>query len=339
MKKEKINQMIFVSLTIISIFLLVINFIPIFVVNEGITTRFSGNLWPNRAAFVNKSNPDFNYNFSVDWRLGIIDNSCETYINFNLDLLPEKAKELYFVIGSHDTSINYPPPSGNIEVNLILVDSNWNTSGITWNNKPERIEILDTVNLSDIEQGPIIVKYNFEKTSNITELIGNNDISLCINITENQIDLNDTIYLRNIQLIWRYMNLLISDTTIISSCIIFSILIGIVLYVRIKLSFCPNCKTIRKLNRKFCTSCKTNFGRNIIIQSGDYQLILVTLWIFALLEGSFLIWRLPDLPTFYKFIGSFLSIFLIINWVIICILQIIFKIKKYFNIRALLKKF
>lgn len=336
MKKEKIKQIIFFSFTLISIFLLIINFIPIFMVNEGITTQFSGNLWADREAYVNESNPDMNYELS--WEV-YVSNSCETYIHFNLELLPKETEEIHFFMNYYYFLNSYPPPVDDIELNLILVESNWNVSVITWNNKPEHEEIIDTFNASDIIQDHFIHYYDFEKSIDLTEFIENNhlnEVSFCINITKYNIMLNDSVSLNGMQLIWRYTKLLVSNTTIITSCIIFSILIGILLYARKDIYSCQSCETKRKLTDKFCISCRNEFGKEIIVKGADYQLMLSLLWIFALFEVSFLIWAW----LIYQFTGGVLPLLagiVFINWIAIALAQIVFKLKKYFNIRALLK--
>ncbi|MFX1497352.1 MAG: hypothetical protein ACFFBH_07490 [Promethearchaeota archaeon] len=336
MKREKIKQIIFFSLTLISIFLLVINFIPIFVVNEGITTQFSGNLWYDREVYVNESNPDMNYEHS--WAV-FVSNSCEIYTHFNLELLPKETEKIYLIMYYYDFFYSYPPPVKDIELNLILVDSNWNTSVITWNNKPEHEEIIDTFNASDITQDFIIQHYDFEKSIDLTEFIENNhlnEISFCVNVTQNNVGLNTSAFLGGIQLIWNYEQVLISNTTIITSSIIFSMLIGILLYARKDIYSCQSCKTKRKLTDKFCSSCRNEFDKDMIVKGADYQLTLAFLWLFALFEGGFLIWEW----FIYVITGGVLplfSIIIFINWIAIALVQIIFKIKKYRKIRALLK--
>ncbi|MFW9780676.1 MAG: DNRLRE domain-containing protein [Candidatus Heimdallarchaeota archaeon] len=335
--KKSRSHIIFLSLLIASISLFIINFIPIFISNEGITTQFSDNLWPNREMFVNKSNPNFNYN--IYEYAGIISNSCEAYIHFNLELLPRETEQLYFFMYHYHFIESYPPPVEDIEINLILVGSNWSSSEITWNNKPKHEQIINTVNASNIVQSPLLQYYNFEKTIDLTELIENNhlsEISFCINITKNNVVLNDSIELWGIQLIWRYTKLLISNTTIITSIIIFSILIGTILHIRKDISSCSICKTKRKLTDKVCLSCKNNFREETFIKSADYQLILAIFWIFALFEISSLIW-IWNTYVWPLFVLTLLSGIILINWTMIAIAQIVLKLKKYGRIRALLR--
>ncbi|MFW9770714.1 MAG: hypothetical protein ACFFEO_00905, partial [Candidatus Thorarchaeota archaeon] len=226
-----------------------------------------------------------------------------------------------------------------IEINLILVGSNWSSSEITWNNKPKHEQIINTVNASNIVQSPLLQYYNFEKTIDLTELIENNhlsEISFCINITKNNVALNDSIELWGIQLIWRYTKLLISNTTIITSIIIFSILIGTIFHIRKDVSSCSICKTKRKLTDEVCLSCKNNFREETFIKSADYQLILAIFWIFALFEISSLIW-IWNTYVWPLFVLTLLSGIILINWTIIAIAQIVLKLKKYGRIRALLR--
>lgn len=335
MKEESIKisrtKIIFLGLVIVSAFLLVINLIPNFVVNEGITTHFSDTLSTNRQTFVNKSNPDFNYNIYEYYT--IISNSCETYIHYNLELLPEETEELHFFM--HSSSVN-------IEINLILVGSNWNSSEITWNTKPEHEQIIDTVNISSITQSPFQEYYNFEETINLTRLIENNhltEISFCINITENNVELNESVGLWGMLLMWRYEKLLLSYTTIVTSIIISFILIGTIIYNHIGVYSCPSCKTKSKVIDKFCLSCRNDFKEDFLSKNADYQLALIVLWIFALFEGSFLIWGVQMVYKTYRIMYIPFFIFLIINWIVFCSIQLNFKINKYKRIRDVLKFF
>ena len=326
-------KIIFISLAILTSFLLAINFIPIFVANAGITTKFTGNLDSDREAYVNQSNPDMNY-FDSLWGNAVIGNSCETFVHFNLELLPEETEELYFIIESYYLGPKYWFSLEDVEMNLILVESNWSSIEITWNNKPKHGEIIDTVNASEIKQPFTIEYYDLEKTINLTKIFKKrqaNEISFCINITENNKDLNDSVYLNRIQLIWNYEKLLISYTTIISSVIIFSLLIGTVYYLRKDLYYCPECNTRRSLTEKFCSSCGTNFKDDIMTKGSDYQIILIFLWIFALFEVGFLILIL--VINFFFLIGPYLITLLLVPWVILCFLQIRNKIKKYREIK------
>jgi hypothetical protein len=317
-------------LVIISAFLLIINFIPIFLINEGITTPFSDNISTDRQTFVNKSNPDFNYNIYEDE--AFIGNSCETYIHYNLELLPEETEESFFFISSISVL--------DIEINLILVGSNWSSSEITWNNKPKHEEIIDTVNASEIRQSPFREYYNFEETINLTRLIKNNhltEISFCINITENNVELNDSVFLYGMQLMWKYEKLLLSYTTIITSIIISFMLIGTIIYNHRGVYSCPSCKSKSKVIDKICLSCRNKFKEDFLIKNADYQSSLIILWIFALFEGSFLIWGVQMAYKTYRIMYIAFFIFLIINWIVFCSIQLNFKINKYKRIRDILK--
>jgi len=341
MKKQPIenlrSKVIFVSLAIISSFLLIINFIPIFVENVGITTEFTGDLGTDREAYVNQSNPDMNY-FDSLWGKAVIGNSCETFVHFNLELLPKETEELYFFLNSYSYGPVYWWSIEDIEINLILIELNWNSSEITWNNKPRHEEIIDTVNASEIRQSYHIEYYNLENAIDLTEIFKDNqlnEISLCINITENNAELNASVYLDGIQLLWNYEKVIISYTTIISSFIILSMLIGSVYYLRKDVYSCPECETKRKLTERFCSSCGTNFKKDILIRGSDYQLILILLWIFAFCEV--ILFLLIVLPNFY-FLFMPLVIFLLLTpWVILCSIQILRKIKKYRELRLNLK--
>ena len=337
LNKNVRSKVIFVSLAVISSFLLVINFIPIFIANAGITTEFTGNLDIDREAYVNQSNPDMNY-FDSLWGNAVIGNSCETFVHFNLELLPKETEKLYFFLNGYSYESIFLPPIEDIEINLILIESNWNSSEITWNNKPRHEEIIDIVNASEISQGYHIEYYNLENAIDLTEIFKDNqlnEISLCINITENNAELNASVYFRGIQLIWNYEKVIISYTTIISSFIIFSMLIGSVYYLRKGVYSCPECETKRKLTERFCSSCGTNFKKDIIIRGSNYQLLLILLWIFALFEVGFLILTL--LTNFFYTFAPFLMILLFIPWVIFGSIQIIRKIKKYRKLRLFFK--
>ena len=337
LNKNVRSKVIFVSLAVISSFLLVINFIPIFIANAGITTEFTGNLDIDREAYVNQSNPDMNY-FDSLWGNAVIGNSCETFVHFNLELLPKETEELYFSLNGYDHGPVYQPPIEDIEINLILIESNWNSSEITWNNKPRHEEIIDIVNASEISQGYHIEYYNLENAIDLTEIFKDNqlnEISLCINITENNAELNASVYFRGIQLIWNYEKVIISYTTIISSFIILSMLIGSVYYLRKDVYSCPECETKRKLSERFCSSCGTNFKKDIIIKGSNYQFLLILLWIFAFCEVIFLL--LTVLSNFNFFFLPVIIFLLLTPWVILCSIQILRKIKKYREIRLNLK--
>jgi len=341
MKKQPIENLrsraILVSLAIISSFLLIINFIPIFIVNAGIITEFTGDLDIDYEAYVNQSNPDMHF-FDPLWGNAVIGNSCETFVHFNLELLPKETEELYFFIEYYDYGPMYWLPIEDVEINVILVGSNWNSSEITWNNRPRHEEIIDTVNASEIRQGYVIEYYDLEKAINLTEIFEDgqlSEISFCINITENNVELNASVYLYGIQLIWNYEKLIISYTTIISSVIIFSMLIGTIFYLRKDIYSCPNCDTKRKLTERFCSSCGKSIENEIIIKSSDYQLVLIILWVFAFFEVSFLL--LTVLSNFYFLFLSVIIFLLLIPWVILSSIQILRKIKKYRDLRLSLR--
>ncbi|MCK4478920.1 MAG: hypothetical protein KAV01_00185 [Candidatus Lokiarchaeota archaeon] len=194
------------------------------------------------------------------------------------------------------------------------------------------------MNASEISQGYHIEYYNLENAIDLTEIFKDNqlnEISLCINITENNAELNASVYFRGIQLIWNYEKVIISYTTIISSFIILSMLIGSVYYLRKDVYSCPECETKRKLTERFCSSCGTNFKKDIIIRGSNYQLLLILLWIFAFCGViSFL---LIVLPTFYFLLEPLVIFLLLTPWVILCSIQILRKIKKYRELRLNLK--
>ena len=181
--KEK-GRILLVVILLFSVFLLIINFIPIFLINAGWSAEFTGDLSRDYSIYVNQSNPDMNYEDS--WS-SVISKSCETYIHFNLESLPMETEQLYIFMWSYDFGVIYPPPVEDIEINIIFVDSNWNISEITWNNKPQHEYIIDTVNASDIIQSPFVEYYNLEKTVDLTNIFQDNElkeISFCFNITE-----------------------------------------------------------------------------------------------------------------------------------------------------------
>ncbi|TKJ19251.1 MAG: hypothetical protein CEE43_15875 [Promethearchaeota archaeon Loki_b32] len=336
MKKQPIenlrSKVIFVSLAIMSSFLLIINFIPIFIVNAGITTEFTGDLDIDRVAYVNQSSPDMHF-FDPLWGNAVIGNSCETFVHFNLELLPKETEELYFFLWSFNFR-GYEAPVEDIEINIILVESNWSDSEITWNNKPQHEFIIETVNASEILQSPFVERYNLKRAVDLTEIFKDNqlnELSLCINITENNAELNASVYLDGIQLIWNYEKLIISYTTIISSVIIFSMLIGTVYYIRKDIHSCPECTTKRKLTERICSSCGTSINNETIIKSSDYQLVLILLWVFAFFEVIFIL--LTVLPDFYFLLNPLIIFLVLIPWVILCTIQIIRKIKKYRDLR------
>lgn len=328
----------FISITTLASFLVAINFIPIFVVNAGIITDFTGDLYLDREAYVNQSNPDMSY-FDSLWGNAVIGNSCETFVHFNLNLLPEETEELYFIIERYDLGPLYWLSIEDVEINLILIESNWNLTEITWNNKPKHEEIINTVNASEIRQDYFIEYYDLEKAINLTEIFEESElteINFCINITEYNEELNSSVYLYGIKLIWNYEKLLISYTTIFTSVIIFSMLIGTLFYLRKDIFSCPNCNTKRKVTEKFCFSCKKSIEKEIIIKSSDYQLILTILWVFAFFEVSFLI--LTVLSIFYDYFLPVIIFFILALWVIFSSIQILKKIQIYVKLNRSLRK-
>ena len=297
--KNSKNKILFIILMVGSSFLLAINFIPLFVGDEGIYTDYVSDLNNDRITFVNKSSPDINFGaLPLD---SVIGNCCETYIHYNLEKLPKNTKEMHFFLWDIEFS-EYPPPVEDLEINLILVGSNWNVSDITWNNKPKHEEIIDTVNISQIRQSPFLEYYDLGKTLRLTDFLNEyqqNEISFCINITNNNFGLNVSAYLFGIHLIYVYDILLISYTTIISSAIIIVMLIGTVIYLK----------------------------KNV--NSPDYQLITILLWIFIFIEIPFIQYMLLE-EFFYELRISFLSL---IPWMILGVIQITRKIKNYLSYR------
>jgi hypothetical protein len=176
-------------------------------------------------AYVNKSNPNMNYNQPM-----YIGNSCEAYVNYSLNSLLNRRSELYFFVGRYTFYHRY---IDELEINIILINSKWNSSEITWNNKPEHEEIIDVVNISTIRQGYFIERYNLEKAVDLTEFFNYNypdEISLCINITLK----NDLFIFLNQScsfspgLLWNYEKLLLSYTTITTTTLLFVILLGVI---------------------------------------------------------------------------------------------------------------
>lgn len=295
MKKQHIknlrSKVIFISLAIISSFLLIINFIPFFGGNVGITTKYTRDLYMDRVAYVNQSNPDMNY-YGYLYRNSIVGNSCELFVHFNLQLLPKEKEELYFTIEGFHYYSYYLSDIEDVEINLILVESNWNYSEINWNNKPKHEEIIETVNASKICNDFTVEYYDFEKTVDLIEFFEEgqlSEISFCINITENNAELKDFVYLRGIKLLYSYEQFLISYTTIISSTIIFIMLIGIIFYLRKGIYYCPNCNTKRNFTERMCSSCQKNFEDEMLRTNLYYQRLIILLWIFSFFEINFLL--------------------------------------------------
>lgn len=323
--KSVLTKIIFIIVGITSIFLLTINFIPIFIIDAGIESRFTDDIYSDSETYVNKSNPDMNY---ADYYELYIGNFSEIYIHFDLEKLPKRTEELYFFLNRFEFDYNVESAVDDIEINVILVESNWKTSEITWKNKPEHKEIIAIVNITDIIQSPFIVSYNFERAVNMTEILNDddhNEISFCLNITENNDQLNASAYLDGFGLIWTYERIILSYTPIISTFIILSLLIVMLYIIRKNLFNCQDCGSKRILEDKFCRSCGSAFKENILIKSRDYQLILIILLVFIFLEVSFIsiLFSLKTGPIMF-----FLALPILL-WVIFCFRQIKRKINKF----------
>jgi hypothetical protein len=328
--KLKKNQYIFMILFSASLFLLIINFIPVFVLNAGLTTEFRSSISRNYSTFVNQSDPDTNY---YDYYYSeCIGNSCETYIHFNLESLPKETEQLYFSVRNY-FFVNYwdPPPVEDIEINIILIEESWNVSEITWNNKPKHGDIIKIVNISKIVQGSFIERYDLLKAVEITEIFQKNDIdlNLCVNITENNEYLNATLDFSPI-LLWNYNKVILSYTNIISSSMIFLLLIVTIYFLRKQIYKCPNCGTKRVHKEISCFYCDSVFELHQLNKRSDYQLILIFLWLFILFEGSYLIFVSTYTWLFYT---SLSSVF-IIPWFILCFFILIKKMKLYKKLKV-----
>ncbi|MFW9901327.1 MAG: hypothetical protein ACFFDY_08565, partial [Candidatus Thorarchaeota archaeon] len=270
------SAVIFVSITSLAFFLLFINFIPQLVFDKGITKEFRGiHIWPDKRIYVNQSNPDMNYIDS--WEI-IIGNSCQSYLHYSLERLPEETEELFFFIYTYEFYMNdipINPPVEYFEINLIITENNWNSSEITWNNKPKHEEVIDTMNVSDIYTNIFygLNSYNLNDAINLTNIYKNdqlNGLSLCINITENNEELDADIHFYSIGLIWRFDRYLISYTAIISSITIFFMLIGIIIFLNRDINTCQNCGTKRKFTKINCPSCQLEIDKDSLIKARDY---------------------------------------------------------------------
>jgi len=333
-KLEK-SQYIFFILFIVSAFFLIINFIPIFVIDAGLTTEFTDSLYNEYSTYVNQSNPDMNYDDSFPSRL--IGNSCETYIHYNLNLLPKETERLYFTISDYNF-YNHDwiclPPVEDVEINIILIDENWSASELTWSNKPKHGEIIYTVNISSILQGWVIERYNLQKAVSITEILNNEEIedfSLCINITKNNKKLNCSVGIYS-YLLWNYDKVILSYTNIISASVIFSMLIGTIGYLRKDISICTNCGAKKVHIEVICSKCDTIFDDDRLIKRSDYQLILILLWTFIFFEVLYLI--IIALVNWLIYYRPFLSLLLPVIWTIIYYIIIKKKIKLYKNLKV-----
>ncbi|MFX1573289.1 MAG: DNRLRE domain-containing protein [Promethearchaeota archaeon] len=329
--KDILTKSIYIIAGIISIFLLIINFIPVFIIDAGIDGRFTGAIFSDSEVYVNKSNPDKNY--ADNYEGPYIGNYSEVYIKFNLEKLPIRTEEIYFFLQFFYFEHNDESAVDDIEINIILVESNWTDSKITWNNKPKHEGIIATLNITDIYQYPFVTHYNFERAVSITELINvgeSKDISFCLNITENNEELNTSAYIDDFGLIWTYKKIILSYTTIISTIIVLSLLILMFYFTRKNLFNCQACGSKRILEDKFCRSCGLAFKENILIKSRDYQLILIILLIFVFLEVSFV-------SILFSFTTGPFMFFLalpILLWVIFCLKLIKTKISKYKKLKS-----
>jgi hypothetical protein len=323
-KKVK-SQIVFISLILVSTFLLIINFIPIFIINAGLTAEFTGGLSRDYSTYVNQSNPDMNYYFD-SWSTAI-GNSCETYVHFNLELLPKETEKLYFSIESF---YSYDPLVEDVEINIILIEASWNASELTWNNKPQHEDIIDVVNASDIVQGFVTEYYNLQKAVDLTDIFKDDqleEISLCINITENNEELNANVFFSGIHLLWNYKVIILSYTTILTSFLIFSMLIGTIYFLRKDIYTCTNCGAKKVHTDIVCPTCETVFKREQVMKRADYQLTFIVFWIFIFLEGSYLI--ITSLIHILYPYSFFLTPFILIPWMILCYKLIKKRTKQY----------
>jgi len=327
--KEKKNQngitkIVFIIVGITSIFLLTINFIPIFIIDAGIERRFIDDIYSDSGAYVNKSNPDTNYasythqtDYYYPYPDLYIGKFSEIYIHFDLELLPKRTEELYFFLTRFRFDYDIESAVDDIEINVILVESNWTASDITWNLKPKHEEIIATVNINDIVQDPYMARKNFKRAINMTEILKGDEIkeiSICLNITENNEKLNASGYGDGFGLIWTYERIILSYTPIISSFIISPMLLVVLYLLRKDLFDCQECGTKRVIEDKYCRSCGLAFKEKILIKSRDYQLILIILLIFVFLEVSFV-------SIFFGVITGPYMLFLaipILLWLIFC---------------------
>ncbi len=328
--KSVITKIVFIIVGITSIFLLTINFVPVFVIDAGIERRFIDDIYSDSGAYVNKSNPDTNYAYTDGYYIYpylYIGKFSEIYIHFDLELLPKRTEETYFFLTDFKFDNYFESPVDDFEINVILVESNWTASDITWNIKPKHEEIIATVNISEITQSPYITRKNFKRAINITEILKEDElkeISICLNITENSEKLNASAYIEGFGIIWTYERIILSYTPIISTFIILPMLLVVLYLLRKDLINCRECGTKRVLEDKYCRSCGLAFKEKILIKSRDYQLILIILLIFVFLEVSFV-------SIFFGVITGPYMLFLaipILLWLIFWWLQIKKQIKK-----------
>ncbi len=329
------NKVGFIILGIISLFLLIINFIPVFIIDAGLESSFTGDTDPDAIIYVNKTNPDKNYVDNEDLYIGEF---CEVYLYFNLGSLPKRTEQLYFFL-EEDFSYNfYDFPVKDMEINVILVNSDWDASEINWNNKPKHERIINTVKISDITQDLFFEGYNFKRAVDLTTMLKENEpteISFCLNITEKNEKLNSSVKLFLPGFIWNYEKVTLSYTTIISTLVVFSCFVGAIFFLRKDLFLCSNCEVKRILEDQFCRSCGTKFNDNVLIKGCDYQLILALLWLFIPIEVSILFGILTF--TSLGFFGFFLGIFILLLD-IFCLKQMRIKIKNYKKLKSNLKQ-
>ena len=331
-KKIK-SQIVFIILVLASIFLLIINFIPTSITNTGLTTDFTVALSSDYSVYVNQSDPNMNYYESYPNRL--IGNSCETYLHFNLESLPQEPGDLYFSIYWYDFYDNgrVYRPVDYVEINIISIEDSWNASELTWNTKPEHGEIINTVNISDIVQGPFIKYYNFQNAVDLTGFYDKSalgEFDLCINITKNNEKLNNTNVNLSPRLLWNYEKVILSYINIISTSIIISMLMGTIYFFRKDIYVCSNCGAKKVHTEIVCPACDTAFERDLITKRSDYQLVLILLWIFIFFEGFYLL--LASLSQFLYLLSILIFLFPI-PWIILCYKILKKKIKLYKKVK------
>ncbi len=330
-KKRKL-QIFFIALVLVSTFLLIINFIPAFKINAGLTTEFTFGLSTDYAAYVNQSDPNKNYPFRL------IGNSCETYIHFDLEKLPKEDGHLYFSFFSYyfyeDGYYIDPSYIDYVEINIISIEESWNVSELTWVNKPEHGEIINTVNISDITQdGPFIDYYNLQNAFDIKHFYNISepgDLSFCINLTRNNEQFNTSLYF-NPRLLWNYDKLILSYTNIISTSIIISILAGIIYFMRKEVSVCKNCGTKGVHLEKVCPRCEKKFENDLITKRLDYQRVLILLWVFIFMTVSGLI--LTIMLELIYVLGT-VVIFLLIPWFVLLYIIVKKRTKRFKKIKS-----
>ncbi|MFX1594146.1 MAG: hypothetical protein ACFFCL_15760, partial [Promethearchaeota archaeon] len=152
------------------------------------------------------------------------------------------------------------------------------------------------------------------------------EINLCINITKNNQQLNTTSVLLYPRLLWKYEKVILSYTNIISSSIIFSMLIGTIYFFRKDIYTCSSCGAKKVHTEISCFNCEKTFEVDQIIKRSDYQLILILIWTFIFFEVSYLTFTLVTWLIFELIILSYL---LVILWIIVYFIIITKKIKLY----------